>query len=61
MCFVEPNLFSSFNEPPLELILLLELPSPLRLLPNDVNGASARADGKEALVGIDCDGFRHLK
>ena len=44
-----------------ELILLLQLLSPLRLLLNVLFGASAKAEGRQALEGIDCVGFRHLK
>ena len=51
----------SLEDPSFELTLLLQLLSPLLLLLKVLLGASARADGKHAFVGIDCAGFRHLK
>ena len=52
----------SVDEPSsMELILLLQLLSPLRLLLKVLFGASAKADGKQAFDGIDWAGFLQLK
>ena len=59
--FPEADLLRSLEEPSsIELILLLQLLSPLRLLLKVLFGASAKADGRQAFAGIDCAGFLHL-
>ena len=59
--FPEVDLLRSLDEPSsIELILLLQLLSPLRLLLKVLLGASAKADGKQAFDGIDCAGFLQL-
>ena len=56
------DLLRSVDEPSsMELILLLQLLSPLRLLLKVLFGASAKADGKQAFDGIDWAGFLQLK
>ena len=51
--FPEFGLLMSLEDPPLELNLLLQLLSPLRLLLNVLRGGSAKEDGRHALDGID--------
>ena len=60
--FPDADLLRSLEEPSsMELILLLQLLSPLRLLLNVLFGASAKAEGRQALDGIDCAGFLQLQ